>query len=47
MEVGKLSMIQVAHCLRVSGDIAKMNNRKLSNRDKAMLKNNMDAAFIN
>lgn len=40
-----MNMIQVAHCLRVSGDLAKLVNPKLTARDKATLKREMDRAF--
>lgn len=44
-EIGKLNMIQVAHCLRVSGEVAKLSSGKLSRHDRTILKKKMDQAF--
>lgn len=44
-EIGKMNMVQVAHCLRVSGEVARMATGKLSRHDRAILKSKMDQAF--
>jgi hypothetical protein len=46
-EIGKMTMLQVAHCLRITSQANNMGKNKLTRKDIETLKASMDKAFSN